>query len=82
MFPHTSPGTSGRHIVEELLWYDRFKFSDKLLASCINLSRVNRSTGQLVAYSGGYRIENTAGSSIMMGVDHVLPSFMLQLLKK
>jgi len=47
MFAHTSPGTSGRHIVEELLWYDRFRFSDKLLASCINLSRVV--TGQLVA---------------------------------
>ncbi len=40
MFAHASPGTSGRHIAEESLWYDRIKFSNKHRTSSVDLLRV------------------------------------------
>jgi hypothetical protein len=53
MFAHASPGTSGRHIAEELLWNDRIKFSDKLFTLRIDLLRV----ADQYAVRGDYRIE-------------------------
>lgn len=41
MFAHASPGTSGRHIAEELLWYDRIRFSNQLITSCVDLLRIS-----------------------------------------
>ena len=72
MNKHASPGTSGRHIAEELLWYDYIKFSDLLLTSYVDLLRVS---DQRASVLGVHRMEYTAGSSIMIGVDHVVPSF-------
>lgn len=54
MFEHTSPGTSGRHIAEELLWYDHIKSSDRLLTSCVDLLRV---TDQRFRVPGVHRME-------------------------
>lgn len=59
---------------------DWSRFAESFLWQRKNRDRILKSGGCPPA--GDYRIVKMAGSSIMMGVDHVRPSLRLQELKK